>query len=127
MKIFVIGMFSLIFSMVNFAQPKLSVPFEMKKGETVEISGLKIKYLGGDSEWATGSDKLGKPFEIYYLRYKFEVTNNQKTEKFQIVSPLKIGDLFLEIISPQQVSYDQTDEICKLVIMTVKEFELKEK
>ena len=127
MKIFIIGMFSLILSMVNFAQPKLNVPFEMKKGETAEISGLKIKYLGGDSEWASGTDSKGKPFEIYYLRYKFEVTNNGKTETKQIVSPQKIGDLVLQVISPQHVSYNQTDEICKFVVMTAKEFELKEK
>ncbi len=50
MKIILFGMFILIFSMVNFAQPKLGVPFAMKKGETVEISRLKIKYLGGVSE-----------------------------------------------------------------------------
>ena len=127
MKIFIIGMFSLIFAMVNFAQPKINVPFEMKKGETAEISELKIKYLGGDSEWSSGTDSKGKPFEIYYLRYKFEITNQGKTEKFQIVSPQKTGDLVLQIVSPQRVSYDQTDEICKLVVMKAKDFELKEK
>ena len=127
MKIFIIGMFSLILSMVNFAQPKLNVPFEMKKGETAEISGLKIKYLGGDSEWASGTDSKGNHLEIYYLRYKFEVTVKDKTEIFQIVNPQKIGDLVLQIISPQRVSYGQTDEICKLVVMQAKDFELKEK
>ncbi|HRH45060.1 MAG TPA: hypothetical protein PKY82_25710, partial [Pyrinomonadaceae bacterium] len=67
MKVILFGMFILIFAMTNLAQQKLGVPFEMKKGETVEVSGLKIKYLGGVSEWATGQDKEGKPFEIYYL------------------------------------------------------------
>ena len=70
MKIILFGMFILIFSMADLAQPQLGVPFEMKKGETVELGGLKIKYLGGVSEWATGADKQGKPFEIYYLRYR---------------------------------------------------------
>ena len=68
MKIILVGIFILIFSMVSSSQPKLNVPFEMKRNETVEISGLKIKYLGGDREWATGTTKQGKHFEIFYLR-----------------------------------------------------------
>jgi hypothetical protein len=127
MKIILLGMFILIFSMVNFAQPKLNVPFEMKKGETAEIGGLKIKYLGGDSEWASGQDKQGKPFEIYYLRYKFDIITDGKTEKKQIVSPVRIGDLVLQVLSPQRVEFNQSDEICKLVVMTSQQFAEKEK
>lgn len=127
MKILIVGMFFLIFTMVNFTQTKINVPFEMKRGETVEIEGLKIKYLGGNREWATGQDKQGKMFEIFYLRYKFEVTNNGKTETFQVVSPQKIGDLVLQVLSPQRVEFNQTDEVCKLVVMTSQQFAEKEK
>ncbi|MBX7172327.1 MAG: hypothetical protein K1X72_15280 [Pyrinomonadaceae bacterium] len=118
MKIILFGMFILIFSMLNFAQPKLGEPFEIKKGETVELGGLKIKYLGGVSEWASGQDKQGKPFEIYYLRYRFDITHDGKTEMAQVVSPVKFGDLTLQVISSQRVEFNHSDEICKLVVMT---------
>lgn len=127
MKVILFGMFILIFAMTNLAQQKLGVPFEMKKGETVEVSGLKIKYLGGVSEWATGQDKEGKPFEIYYLRYRFDVTQNGKTEMAQVVSPVKFGDLVLEVLSSQRVEFNQSDVTCKLVVMTAQQIAEKEK
>jgi hypothetical protein len=127
MKIILFGMFLLIFSMIDFAQPQLGSPFEMKKGETASIDGWTIKYLGGVSEWATGSDKQGKPFEIYYLRYRFEVTYGGKTEMLQVVSPVKIGDLTLQVISPHIVSYSQTDEVCKLEVLTSQQLAEREK
>jgi hypothetical protein len=120
-------MFILISSMVSFAQPKLDVPFEMKKGESAEIGGLKIKYLGGDREWATGMTREGKHFEIHYLRYRFEVTGNGKTEKIQIVSPVKVGELVLQVAGPQRVEEHQTDEICRLVVMTAAQFDVRQK
>lgn len=127
MKIILFGMFILIFSMLNFAQPKLGLPFEMKRGETVEVGGLKIKYLGGSQEWANGTDAKGNTFDVYFLRYNFEVDHNGKTEKIRFGSPAKIGDLVLQAVSPQKVSFEQTDEICKLLVMTSKEFEAREK
>lgn len=111
-----------LFTMINFAQPKLDTPFDMRRGEAVEISGIRIKYVGGDREWATGQDGQGNPFEIFYLRYKFEITSNGRTDIFQVVSPQKIGEFVLQVLSPQRVDSSQTDEICKVSLMTSEQF-----
>jgi hypothetical protein len=123
MKIILYGMFILIFSMVNFAQPSLNQPFEMKKGETVEISGLKIKFLGSTNEWATGWGSDGKRLEITYLRYQFEVTQNGNAETKAITNKENFGDYVLIISSSNRVVDKNKNEVCQILILNTKQFD----
>jgi hypothetical protein len=126
MRFILIGLFILMFSTANFAQQKIGVPFELKKGETVVIGDLKIKYLGGENEWAIGWGAKGERLETHYLRYRFETVSNGKSENIEAVFNAKTGNYVLEVIREIDVKNPAAD-ICKIVVKTARQFEKEQR
>lgn len=117
MKIILSSLFIAIFSIMAIAQQEIGVTFVIKKGETAKAGRLQLKYLGSLKEWAYGWGEGGKRFENEYLRYHFEVTDDNKKQEFQEISSFKSNGLVIEII--EKVS--DTDAV-KIVVLTEKQF-----
>lgn len=111
--------------MVSPAQTKINVPFPIKKGETIEVAQLKIKYLGEEKEWTGGWDSQGKRLEINYTRYDFEVEKDGKKTQFKEVFYFKVDDLVIEILGmhfPENLE-NASPEAIKIVVKTNEQFE----